>query len=107
MSKGKRSKKEKKRKRHIFLKFIATILITIVIIISIIIGISKTRYQGSIKSLVLDIVLIIMAYLIFAISLLGINMVKYLGIKLGLYILLTISGLMTIYTTYNFSKELK
>ncbi len=54
MAKGKRGKSNKKKK-HLFLKFLIALLITFVLIISIIIAIAKTKYQGNIKSLVLDV----------------------------------------------------
>ena len=54
-----------------------------------------------------DVMAIVMAYLIFAISLLAINMVKYQMIKVGFYSLLVISGALAIYSIHNFNKGLK
>lgn len=54
-----------------------------------------------------DVMATVMAYLIFAISLLAINMVKYQMIKVGFYSLLIISGALAIYSIHNFNKGLK
>ena len=54
-----------------------------------------------------DVMAIVMAYLIFAISLLAINMVKYQMIKVGFYSLLIISGALAVYSIHNFNKGLK
>ena len=48
--------------------------------------------------------LIIMAYLIFAISLLAVNIVRYPIIKGGLYILLIISGMLIFYGLHDYYK---
>lgn len=51
-----------------------------------------------------SITLTIMAYLVFAISLLAVNIIKYPFIKVGLYILLIISGMLIIYGLYDLYK---
>lgn len=59
------------------------------------------------KVIIFDIFSVIIAYFIFAISLLAINIIKYQMIKLGFYFLLIISGLMLIYNIYIFNKDMK
>ena len=54
-----------------------------------------------------DVMTTMMAYLIFAISLLAINMVKYQMIKMGFYSLLIISGALILYSIHNLNKGLK
>ena len=54
-----------------------------------------------------DVMAVVMAYLIFAISLLAINMVKYQMIKIGFYSLLIVSGALTFYSIHNLNKGLK
>jgi len=54
-----------------------------------------------------DVMATVMAYLIFAISLLAINMVKYQMIKVGFYSLLIVSGALAIYSIHNLNKGLK
>ena len=47
-----------------------------------------------------------MAYLIFALSLLAVNMVKYAELKLGFSFLLIVSFIFMLYCLHNFNKEL-
>ena len=54
-----------------------------------------------------DVMATVMAYLIFAISLLAVNMVKYQMIKIGFYSLLIVSGALTLYSMHNLNKGLK
>ena len=57
--------------------------------------------------LIPDMVLTIMAYLIFAINLIAVNIVKYDMIKFGFYILLISSFVFMVYALHCFSKDLK
>jgi len=59
------------------------------------------------ESKIFDLALIAMAYLIFAISLLGINMVKYQGIRIGFYVVLVISFILMYYSVHSFNKGLQ
>ena len=59
------------------------------------------------KVLLYDVALALMAYLIFAICLLAINIVKYQSILIGLYVVLIGSGSSMLYCMYNYSKDLK
>ena len=59
------------------------------------------------SAIAFNVVAAVMAYLIFAISLLAINMVKYQMIKVGFYSLLVISGAVAIYSIYYLNKDLK
>lgn len=59
------------------------------------------------KTLAFDAMLTLMAYLIFAISLLAVNMVRYPGVRVGFIILLAMSGIFMYYCLHNFNKELK
>lgn len=52
----------------------------------------------------LDIVIVIMAYLIFAISLLAVNIIKYPVIKVGLYFLLIVSSILVFYGLLSYYK---
>lgn len=53
-----------------------------------------------------DVVATLMAYLIFAFSLLAVNMIKYPMIKMGFYSLLIVSGALIFYTVHNLNKDL-
>ena len=63
--------------------------------------------RGHVKGLVSDLILTLMAYLIFALSLLAVNMVEYPLIRLGFYILLVTSGFLMYLGVRNFNKGLK
>ena len=59
------------------------------------------------SALAFDVMLTVMAYLIFAISLLAVNIIKYLEIKIGFFALLILSGAMMLYCLNNYNKDLK
>ena len=59
------------------------------------------------KKAIFDIILAIMAYLIFAVSLILVNIVKYRGILLGFYIVLFISYALMLLSLKNYDKDLK
>jgi hypothetical protein len=63
--------------------------------------------RGQKKDLAFDAMLTLVAYLIFAISLLAANIVKYPNIKLGFNILVVLSGIFMYYNLHNFNKGLK
>ena len=63
--------------------------------------------RGQKKDLAFDAMLTLVAYLIFAISLLAANIVKYPNIKLGFNILVILSGVFMYYNLHNFNKGLK
>ena len=63
--------------------------------------------RGQKKDLAFDAMLTLVAYLIFAISLLAANIVKYPNIKLGFNILVALSGIFMYYNLHNFNKGLK
>ena len=63
--------------------------------------------RGQKKDLAFDAMLTLVAYLIFAISLLAANIVKYPNIKLGFNILVVLSGNFMYYNLHNFNKGLK
>ena len=63
--------------------------------------------RGHKGSKIFDLALIAMAYLIFAISLLGVNMVKYQGIRIGFYVVLITSFILLYYSVYSFNRDLE
>ncbi|MBR1416455.1 MAG: hypothetical protein IJ572_01390 [Bacilli bacterium] len=63
--------------------------------------------RGHKKTLVFDLILVVMTYLIFAFSLLAVNMIRYQNIKVGFYGLLIISGILMYYCVRNFNKGIK
>jgi len=63
--------------------------------------------KSQVKGRVYDMMLAILAYVIFAISLIAVNMVKYPNIKTGFYALLITSGILMYYSVHNFNKGLK
>ncbi len=63
--------------------------------------------RGQKKDLAFDAMLTLVAYLIFAISLLAANIVKYPNLKLGFNILVVLSGIFMYYNLHNFNKGLK
>lgn len=54
-----------------------------------------------------DVIATVMAYLIFAVSLLAVNMIKYPVIRYGFYAILVASGAMIIYNIHCLNKGLK
>ncbi len=62
---------------------------------------------GQKKDLAFDAMLTLVSYLIFAISLLAANIVKYPSIKIGFIILVVLSGIFMYYNLHNFNKGLK
>lgn len=63
--------------------------------------------RGHVKGRIFDMMLALVAYLIFAVSLVAVNMVKYPDIKNGFYALLLTSGILMYYSVHNFNKGLK
>ena len=59
------------------------------------------------KKAVFDMILAIMAYLIFALSLIAVNIVKYPNLLVAFYLILIVSGLMVFLSLRNYSKDLK
>ena len=57
------------------------------------------------KSSIYDYIILFMSYFIFAISLIGVNMVNYKLIKVGFYILMVISAIISNYSCYLISKD--
>ena len=62
---------------------------------------------GQKKDLAFDAMLTLVSYLIFAISLLAANIVKYPSIKIGFIIIVVLSGIFMYYNLHNFNKGLK
>ena len=54
-----------------------------------------------------DVVLAIMAYLIFAFSLIAVNIVKYQGILLGFHLIVLISYIIICLSLLNYNKDIK
>ncbi|MBE6158571.1 MAG: hypothetical protein E7159_01945 [Firmicutes bacterium] len=63
--------------------------------------------RGQKKDLAFDAILTLVAYLIFAISLLAVNIVKYPNLRVGFNILVILSGIFMYYNLHNFNKGLK
>ncbi len=63
--------------------------------------------KGQKKDLAFDAILTLVAYLIFAISLLAVNIVKYPNLRVGFNILVILSGIFMYYNLHNFNKGLK
>ena len=63
--------------------------------------------RGQKKDLAFDAILTLVAYLIFAISLLAVNIVKYPNLRVGFNILIILSGIFMYYNLHNFNKGLK
>lgn len=59
------------------------------------------------KKAVFDAILAIMAYLIFAFSLIAVNIVKYPGLLIAFYTILVLSGIMILLSIRNYSKDMK
>ena len=59
------------------------------------------------KDLAFDAMLTLMAYLIFAVSMVAINIVRYPSIRVGFIVLLILSGIFMYYNLHNFNKGLK
>ena len=59
------------------------------------------------KKVVFDIILTLMAYLIFALSLIAVNIIKYQWLLIPFYVILVISGFLTFISVKNYSKDLK
>ena len=59
------------------------------------------------KKAIFDVILALMAYLIFALSLIAVNVVKYPGILIAFYVILISSGLMILLSVRNFNKYMK
>jgi hypothetical protein len=65
------------------------------------------KMRGQKKDLAFDAILTLVAYLIFAISLLAVNIVKYPNLRVGFNILVILSGIFMYYNLHNFNKGLK
>ena len=63
--------------------------------------------RGQKKDLAFDAILTLVAYLIFAISLLAVNIVKYPNLRAGFNVLVILSGIFMYYNLHNFNKGLK
>ena len=63
--------------------------------------------RGQKKDLAFDAILTLVAYLIFAISLLAVNIVEYPSLRVGFNILTTLSGMFMYYNLRSFTKGLK
>ncbi len=63
--------------------------------------------RGQKTDLAFDAMLTLVAYLIFAISLLAANIVRYPNIRVGFNVLVILSGIFMYYNLHNFNKGLK
>ena len=63
--------------------------------------------RGQKKDIVFDAMLTLMAYLIFAISMLAVNVVRYPNIRVGFIVILFLSGIFMLYNLHSFNKDFK
>ena len=63
--------------------------------------------RGQKADLVFDAMLTLMAYLIFAVCLVAVNIVRYPSIRVGFIFILIASGIFMLYSLHSFNKGLK
>ncbi len=63
--------------------------------------------RGQKTDLVFDAMLTLMAYLIFAVCLVFVNIVRYPSLRVGFIVLLIASGIFMLYNLHSFNKGLK
>ena len=63
--------------------------------------------RGQKTDLVFDAMLTLMAYLIFAVSMIAVNIVRYPSIRVGFIFILIASGIFMLYNLHSFNKGLK